>query len=231
MRKFAFIILGCTWSIFSTPFLHAATDRCSTESEVVTKIENCLSAKNPRSITDYVCVKGDFDESHSALTPMRIAQYVAISVKVQKVDDKALALMKQYQNMRSPSDTSWLEDKAKQLGNIEKEYRSICTPWFGYPKESISCWAKKNNIAETTDALPATFCGDLINKKMKAWNDMADILALRGKAKWMQNAKDQYTGSVKWKYATLLEKWSSYQRTFSTAVQKFTAYIKDPITR
>ena len=58
---------------------------------------------------------------------------------------------------------------------------------------------------------------------------MSYILASKGVAKGYQNAKDLHIDKVKGKYATLLEKWSSYQRILRNAVGKFTAYIKDPV--
>ena len=151
-----------------------------------------------------------------------------MSVRFKELDDEILKDMKILQQKRETDVISWTTYIAEKNTLYRQKYLRVCTP-LGGELAVIQAWKKDQGQSATIDAFPQTFCNSLVPKKVEAWDNMSYILASKGVAKAYQNGKDLHIDKVKGKYATLLEKWSSYQRILGNAVGKFTAYIKDPV--
>ena len=199
----------------------------STE-ELKGKIDECMKEVNPRSITDYSCAKGDMLSTGLPLSDQWIAYMVVMSVRFKELDEAILKDMKILQQKRETEVLSWTTYITEKSALYREKYLNICTP-LGGDLSVIQAWKKDLWQSATIDAFPQTVCNSLVPKKVEAWENMSYILASKGVAKGYQNAKDLHIDKVKGKYATLLEKWSSYQRILGNAVGKFTAYIKDPV--
>lgn len=225
MRIIISLFILCITFFTALNSLHAEVS----DAEVVEKIKDCMAAKNPRSITEYTCAKGDFaKETGKALSDEDVAYFVIMSVRFKDLDKDALKIMEQMQSNRQTNGLSWIDYINTTVKPFWEKYNAVCTS-LGGDLKTLWVWKEEKKEYPTTDGFPQTFCNDTAKKKAKAWENMGYILASKGIAKWYQNAKDTHLDTVKGKYEKLLEKWQWYERVIDTAVSKFTAYIRDPV--
>lgn len=147
------------------------------DSEVIGKINACLESKNPKSITDYVCAKGDFvKETGEHISDEHVAYLVIMSVKFKELDDELLKEMQKLQKRRETNGLSWIEYINTTIKPLGEKYYDVCTA-LGGDARLVSLWKKEQQQAATTSGFPQTYCTDLAQRKAVAWENMSYILA------------------------------------------------------
>jgi hypothetical protein len=97
------------------------------EDDIINKIEACITSKNPKSITEYTCTKGDMLESGEPISDEKIAYIVVMSIRFQEIDTTALEDMKILQKQRLTNEQSWIATIRELTQNYTTQYQNVCT--------------------------------------------------------------------------------------------------------
>lgn len=96
--------------------------------DICEKIQSCMDAKNPLSITEYSCTKGDFiAETSLPISADDTAYIVVMSVKFREIDDEIMKAMKELQQQRNTEGLSWVEYINTKVAPLAKKYQAVCT--------------------------------------------------------------------------------------------------------
>lgn len=176
--------LVCTILVFLLCHAYIGTSYADVSTpEIISKIKNCLEAKNPRSITEYVCTKGDFvQETEQPLRDEETAYLVIMSIKFNDIDRQVLKEMEKLQKSRMTDGMSWVDYIHTAIGAYGVQYLSVCTA-LGGNLSIVALWKKDLRTLPTLNAFPQNFCRDLAMRKAAAWENMGYILASKGSSK------------------------------------------------
>ncbi len=217
--------------IFLIALLHWESLSAATDNKALCgKIQSCMDAENPLTITGYMCTKWDFvAETLRPISRDDTAYIVVMSVKFQEIDDAIMKHMKDLEAQRNTDGLSWIEYINTKILPISKQYAQTCTRLWWDLWILQECAVENKTAPPSISGFPQTICNDLAEKKTRAWENMAYILASKWIAKWFQNSKDIHLDRIKGKYSKLLDAFISYSTLLSSAVKKLDAYIKDPL--
>lgn len=206
-----------------------------TNAELTSKIDECIDARSwewpgPNSITEYTCPQGNaFNDDNQPITHENdnniemLAYNIAVNLAFNKADKDIKSYMQKLSKKREPDPTKWIEEIHQCTEKIRSIYDNICSFWTIEKRLNEN---KEKQYIITTNAYPQKLCRMLAEKKSLGWYYMWTIMMSDGIAKNQKNSTDKWIGTVKGKYARIVDSWHTYQKILTRAVSKMTGYNK-----
>ncbi len=202
------------------------------KTEYTDKILACIDSTNPRSITEYVCPLVIEDER-------AIRSYQsAVSLLFTPIDEEVRAKLEELSTKRSKDLADWTETiRIFSLSPPPEDTESAyVTRYLSGCTQAIeeTLIAKQYLVTDATvlqnlpDGVDAEGCQALVGRKMKAYSDMAWMIASRALGRSFTNDYNTWMDTTKTQYSTLLDALNRYITRLQLAVKKVDARVKNP---